>query len=168
MKTSVSMDSSDQKKTRLKLKKFLTRRPTYQAVRDKGYIKGTWTLPGHSHSSAWETLLLWEWQRVLGHLPLHRWKLEINVCLPIFRSGVWLQPDQSVPAGEHISAQLRQNVYRPCGEHRYERCTPALILFLIKLSLNHKALNRDVNTGGKTHWHSHSQWMRAISRSKLL
>ncbi|XP_033964759.1 rho GTPase-activating protein 12b isoform X9 [Pseudochaenichthys georgianus] len=39
MKTSVSMDSSDQKKTRLKLKKFLTRRPTYQAVRDKGYIK---------------------------------------------------------------------------------------------------------------------------------
>lgn len=40
MKTSVSMDSSDQKKTRVKLKKFLTRRPTYQAVRDKGYIKG--------------------------------------------------------------------------------------------------------------------------------
>ncbi|CAJ1081927.1 rho GTPase-activating protein 12b isoform X6 [Xyrichtys novacula] len=39
MKTSVSMDASDQKKTRLKLKKFLTRRPTYQAVRDKGYIK---------------------------------------------------------------------------------------------------------------------------------
>ncbi|XP_077480817.1 rho GTPase-activating protein 12-like isoform X4 [Stigmatopora argus] len=39
MKNSVSMDSSDQKKTRLKLKKFLTRRPTYQAVRDKGYIK---------------------------------------------------------------------------------------------------------------------------------
>lgn len=39
MKTSVSMDSSDQKKTRVKLKKFLTRRPTYQAVRDKGYIK---------------------------------------------------------------------------------------------------------------------------------
>lgn len=39
MKTSVSMDVSDQKKTRLKLKKFLTRRPTYQAVRDKGYIK---------------------------------------------------------------------------------------------------------------------------------
>uniref|UniRef100_A0A668A826 Rho GTPase activating protein 12 n=1 Tax=Myripristis murdjan TaxID=586833 RepID=A0A668A826_9TELE len=39
MKTSVSMDASDQKKTRVKLKKFLTRRPTYQAVRDKGYIK---------------------------------------------------------------------------------------------------------------------------------
>ncbi|XP_058493395.1 rho GTPase-activating protein 12b isoform X6 [Solea solea] len=39
MKTSLSMDSSDQKKTRMKLKKFLTRRPTYQAVRDKGYIK---------------------------------------------------------------------------------------------------------------------------------
>uniref|UniRef100_A0A3P9CJ75 Rho GTPase activating protein 12 n=1 Tax=Maylandia zebra TaxID=106582 RepID=A0A3P9CJ75_9CICH len=39
MKNSVSMDSSDQKKTRMKLKKFLTRRPTYQAVRDKGYIK---------------------------------------------------------------------------------------------------------------------------------
>lgn len=40
MKTSISMDSSDQKKTRMKLKKFLIRRPTYQAVRDKGYIKG--------------------------------------------------------------------------------------------------------------------------------
>ncbi|XP_037549763.1 rho GTPase-activating protein 12b [Nematolebias whitei] len=39
IKNSVSMDSSDQKKTRIKLKKFLTRRPTYQAVRDKGYIK---------------------------------------------------------------------------------------------------------------------------------
>lgn len=40
MKTSTSMDSSDNKKTRHKLKKFLTRRPTLQAVRDKGYIKG--------------------------------------------------------------------------------------------------------------------------------
>ncbi|XP_073773621.1 rho GTPase-activating protein 12b isoform X35 [Danio rerio] len=34
-----SMESSEQKKTRVKLKKFLTRRPTLQAVRDKGYIK---------------------------------------------------------------------------------------------------------------------------------
>ncbi|XP_072298098.1 rho GTPase-activating protein 12-like [Eucyclogobius newberryi] len=41
MKSSVSMDASDQKKTRMKLKKFLIRRPTYQAVRDKGYIKDT-------------------------------------------------------------------------------------------------------------------------------
>lgn len=40
MKSSTSMDSSDNKKTRHKLKKFLTRRPTLQAVRDKGYIKG--------------------------------------------------------------------------------------------------------------------------------
>ncbi|XP_028282889.1 rho GTPase-activating protein 12-like isoform X8 [Parambassis ranga] len=39
MKTSTSMDVSDNKKTRHKLKKFLTRRPTLQAVRDKGYIK---------------------------------------------------------------------------------------------------------------------------------
>ncbi|XP_055031096.1 rho GTPase-activating protein 12b isoform X3 [Misgurnus anguillicaudatus] len=39
MKTSSSMESSEQKKTRVKLKKFLTRRPTLQAVRDKGYIK---------------------------------------------------------------------------------------------------------------------------------
>ncbi|KAI1891392.1 hypothetical protein AGOR_G00143350 [Albula goreensis] len=39
MKNSASMDCSDQKKTRVKLKKFLTRRPTLQAVRDKGYIK---------------------------------------------------------------------------------------------------------------------------------
>ncbi|KAF5889263.1 rho GTPase-activating protein 12-like isoform X1, partial [Clarias magur] len=34
-----AMESADQKKTRVKLKKFLTRRPTLQAVRDKGYIK---------------------------------------------------------------------------------------------------------------------------------
>ncbi|CAJ1073049.1 rho GTPase-activating protein 12-like isoform X10 [Xyrichtys novacula] len=40
MKMSTSMDGgSDNKKTRHKLKKFLTRRPTLQAVRDKGYIK---------------------------------------------------------------------------------------------------------------------------------
>lgn len=34
------MDSSEQKKTKKNLKKFLTRRPTLQAVREKGYIKG--------------------------------------------------------------------------------------------------------------------------------
>lgn len=39
MKNSISMDNSDQKKTKTKLKKFLTRRPTLQAVKDKGYIK---------------------------------------------------------------------------------------------------------------------------------
>ncbi|XP_041659389.1 rho GTPase-activating protein 12-like isoform X5 [Cheilinus undulatus] len=39
MKSSTSVDGSDNKKTRHKLKKFLTRRPTLQAVRDKGYIK---------------------------------------------------------------------------------------------------------------------------------
>ncbi|XP_062284694.1 rho GTPase-activating protein 12-like [Scomber scombrus] len=39
MKNSASMDTSENKKTRHKLKKFLTRRPTLQAVRDKGYIK---------------------------------------------------------------------------------------------------------------------------------
>ncbi|XP_039609776.1 rho GTPase-activating protein 12b isoform X7 [Polypterus senegalus] len=39
VKSSVSIDSSEQKKTKVKLKKFLTRRPTLQAVRDKGYIK---------------------------------------------------------------------------------------------------------------------------------
>ncbi|XP_030406073.1 rho GTPase-activating protein 12 isoform X8 [Gopherus evgoodei] len=39
MKISSSMDSSEQKKTKTKLKKFLTRRPTLQAVREKGYIK---------------------------------------------------------------------------------------------------------------------------------
>ncbi|XP_025904538.1 rho GTPase-activating protein 12 isoform X8 [Nothoprocta perdicaria] len=34
-----SIDSTEQKKTKTKLKKFLTRRPTLQAVREKGYIK---------------------------------------------------------------------------------------------------------------------------------
>ncbi|XP_074049207.1 rho GTPase-activating protein 12 isoform X2 [Macrotis lagotis] len=36
---SSSIDSSEQKKTKKNLKKFLTRRPTLQAVREKGYIK---------------------------------------------------------------------------------------------------------------------------------
>ncbi|XP_023607975.1 rho GTPase-activating protein 12 isoform X3 [Myotis lucifugus] len=35
-----SIDSSEQKKNKKNLKKFLTRRPTLQAVREKGYIKG--------------------------------------------------------------------------------------------------------------------------------
>uniref|UniRef100_A0A8B9UZF0 Rho GTPase activating protein 12 n=1 Tax=Anas zonorhyncha TaxID=75864 RepID=A0A8B9UZF0_9AVES len=39
MKMSSNIDSTDQKKTKTKLKKFLTRRPTLQAVREKGYIK---------------------------------------------------------------------------------------------------------------------------------
>uniref|UniRef100_A0A673YJU3 Rho GTPase activating protein 12 n=1 Tax=Salmo trutta TaxID=8032 RepID=A0A673YJU3_SALTR len=39
LSSSTSMDTSDDKKTRHKLMKFLTRRPTLQAVRDKGYIK---------------------------------------------------------------------------------------------------------------------------------
>ncbi|KAM9790940.1 rho GTPase-activating protein 12-like isoform 4-T4 [Syngnathus typhle] len=39
MKPSSSVDAADNKKTKHKLKKFLTRRPTMQAVRDKGYIK---------------------------------------------------------------------------------------------------------------------------------
>ncbi|XP_051943338.1 rho GTPase-activating protein 12-like isoform X10 [Hippocampus zosterae] len=39
VKTASSMDGTDDKKTKHKLKKFLTRRPTMQAVRDKGYIK---------------------------------------------------------------------------------------------------------------------------------
>lgn len=34
-----NIDATDQKKTKTKLKKFLTRRPTLQAVREKGYIK---------------------------------------------------------------------------------------------------------------------------------
>ncbi|XP_044280593.1 rho GTPase-activating protein 12 isoform X1 [Varanus komodoensis] len=39
IKLSNSIDCSEQKKTKTKLKKFLTRRPTLQAVREKGYIK---------------------------------------------------------------------------------------------------------------------------------
>ncbi|XP_013907225.1 PREDICTED: rho GTPase-activating protein 12 isoform X3 [Thamnophis sirtalis] len=39
LKISNSIDSSEQKKTKTKLKKFLIRRPTLQAVREKGYIK---------------------------------------------------------------------------------------------------------------------------------
>ncbi|KAM9307968.1 rho GTPase-activating protein 12 [Gastrophryne carolinensis] len=39
IKQSGSIDNTEQKKTKTKLKKFLTRRPTLQAVREKGYIK---------------------------------------------------------------------------------------------------------------------------------
>lgn len=40
MKSSTSIDSSEHKKTKHKLKKLLTGRPTLQTVKDKGYIKG--------------------------------------------------------------------------------------------------------------------------------
>lgn len=40
MKTSTSVDATDHKKTKHKLKKFLSGRPTLQSIRDKGYIKG--------------------------------------------------------------------------------------------------------------------------------
>lgn len=40
VKAPSNIDTTDQKKTKTKLKKFLTRRPTLQAVREKGYIKG--------------------------------------------------------------------------------------------------------------------------------
>ncbi|KAF3698565.1 Rho GTPase-activating protein 12 Rho-type GTPase-activating protein 12 [Channa argus] len=39
IKPSTSMDASDHKKTKHKLKKFLSGRPTLQSIRDKGYIK---------------------------------------------------------------------------------------------------------------------------------
>ncbi|KFQ06416.1 Rho GTPase-activating protein 12, partial [Haliaeetus albicilla] len=39
LKAPSNIDTTDQKKTKTKLKKFLTRRPTLQAVREKGYIK---------------------------------------------------------------------------------------------------------------------------------
>ncbi|NP_001080790.1 rho GTPase activating protein 12 S homeolog isoform X4 [Xenopus laevis] len=39
IKPASSIDNVEQKKTKTKLKKFLTRRPTMQAVREKGYIK---------------------------------------------------------------------------------------------------------------------------------
>uniref|UniRef100_A0A3Q2CRE1 Rho GTPase activating protein 12 n=1 Tax=Cyprinodon variegatus TaxID=28743 RepID=A0A3Q2CRE1_CYPVA len=39
MKPSASVEATDNKKTRHKLKKFLARRPTLQNVRDKGYIQ---------------------------------------------------------------------------------------------------------------------------------
>ncbi|KAM5157689.1 rho GTPase-activating protein 12 isoform 6-T6 [Mantella aurantiaca] len=39
IKQTTSIDNTEQKKTKTKLKKFLIRRPTLQAVREKGYIK---------------------------------------------------------------------------------------------------------------------------------
>lgn len=40
MKSSTSVDPTDHKKAKHKLKKFLSGRPTLQSIRDKGYIKG--------------------------------------------------------------------------------------------------------------------------------
>lgn len=40
MKSSTGVDATDHKKTKHKLKKFLSGRPTLQSIRDKGYIKG--------------------------------------------------------------------------------------------------------------------------------
>lgn len=85
----------------MKLKKFLIRRPTYQAVRDKGYIKGR------------APALLW----TKSYLPVDV-SDPADVRLVFHRSGVRLQPDQSVPAGEHVGAQLCQDVHRARGEHR--------------------------------------------------
>lgn len=53
MKIPSNIDATDQKKTKTKLKKFLTRRPTLQAVREKGYIKGKWTFL--TKEIIWET-----------------------------------------------------------------------------------------------------------------
>lgn len=64
MKPSTSMDSAEHKKTRHKLKKLLTGRPTLQTVKDKGYIKGaketTATLEMFSVS-----FLLWKVEKML-------------------------------------------------------------------------------------------------------
>lgn len=102
MKTSLSMDTSDQKKTRMKLKKFLIRRPTYQAVRDKGYIKGSARPPPAAAAAVVPPLA------------------PTCAFADVHRSGVRQQPDQSVPAGEHTRPQLCQNVHRARGEHRYD------------------------------------------------
>lgn len=97
MKSSASMDSSDNKKTRHKLKKFLTRRPTLQAVRDKGYIKGAGTAPRRRHPAASPSS-------------------DPPPVFASFRSGVRLQPVRPVSQGERHGARLREDVHRPCGE----------------------------------------------------
>lgn len=96
VKSSVSMDLSDQKKTRMKLKKFLTRRPTYQAVRDKGYIKGRAAAP----VGVWSC---W-WARCLGpsDQQMALWTAALVIGVPQTRclAAVWL----------------------PCASRRTRRC----------------------------------------------
>lgn len=74
----------------------------------------------------------------------------MNVCLVIHRSGVWLQSDQPVPAGEHISAQLCQNVHRPCGEHRYEPA-PISLYHSPRFACYHSSKNHVSNDQGYEH-----------------
>lgn len=113
MKPSTSMDSSDNKKTRHKLKKFLTRRPTLQSVRDKGYIKGS--IKGLS--------------RRPPSIPLQRLtSSRLCVCL---RPGVRLQPGGPVPAGELHGSRLRQAVHGARGEQQWvlgRRCRFLMLL----------------------------------------
>lgn len=71
----------------------------------------------------------WKWYMPLFEHAVwtcSRWQLQTSVCLIVHRSGVWLQSDQSVPAGNNIGAQLCQNVHRPRGEHRYEQSSANL------------------------------------------
>lgn len=105
IKASASVDANDNKKTRHKLKKFLTRRPTLQAVRDKGYIKGEPLLA----APALHTDML----VVLDFLSVNPPRCGVS------RPGVWLQPVQPVSAGERHRAHFRQDVHRPRGEQRY-------------------------------------------------
>uniref|UniRef100_A0A673MW44 Rho-GAP domain-containing protein n=1 Tax=Sinocyclocheilus rhinocerous TaxID=307959 RepID=A0A673MW44_9TELE len=46
----IHLSSSDQKKVRTKLKKFLLKRPTLQSVKDKGYIRGQNVFGCHLHN----------------------------------------------------------------------------------------------------------------------
>lgn len=111
MKSFTSMDSSDNKKTRHKLKKFLTRRPTLQAVRDKGYIKGI--IKGFS----------WCPSCGIASLP---------PALVVLRSGVRLQPLQPVSKGEHHGAHVCQDVHRPRGERQWVLVTMCRLLILLQ------------------------------------
>lgn len=66
------MDTSDDKKTRHKLMKFLTRRPTLQAVRDKGYIKG---ITERRHRTIEIEMLEWVFSLLRGGR--YKWQ---NIC----------------------------------------------------------------------------------------
>lgn len=69
----------------------------------------------------------------------------------VFRSGVWVQYNQSLFQGELLSPQLCPNVYWACGEHRYTGayycdCLPYLFLLFginvyLQDTLSHLLMN---------------------------
>ncbi len=102
------MDNAEQKK-KTKLIKLLTGRPTLQAVKDKGYIKGTTCT--YTRITVWTQFLV-------------KFKDCFIVCFSLCRSGVWLQFEQSLSERKYHHPSLCLDVHWAGGEERYTSVHP--------------------------------------------